>query len=68
MIIHLTFTKERLNFCILSLRKVKIGQIVLKKRLRMWKFYTNDNNDDDRQQIDFDLAWGSGELKILTRW
>ena len=34
----------------------------------MWKFYKNDNNDDDRQQIDFDWALGSGELKILTHW
>ena len=45
---------------------VEIGQVVLEKKMKMWKVYDNDNiNDDendDGQRTKF--AFGSGELKI----
>ena len=54
MIIHLTFSQERLNFCIPSLRKVKIWPDCSKEEIKNVKKLQKDNNDDDRQQIDFD--------------
>ena len=48
------------------LNLIQIGQVVLEKKMKMWKVYDNDNiNDDendDGQRTKF--AFGSGELKI----
>ena len=36
---------------------VEIGPVVLEKKMKMWKFYDNDNdaNDDDGQGTNLDL-------------
>ena len=47
---------------------IQIGQVVLEKKMKMWKVYDNDNdniNDDEKndgQRTKF--AFGSGELKL----
>ena len=41
-------------------RSIKIGSVVLEKKMKMWKVYDdndnddNDNNDDDGQRTSFD--------------
>ena len=53
---------------------VKIGPVVLEKKMKMWKVYDNNNNNDDdndRQRTEdkfwlekLTWAFGSGELKM----
>ena len=37
----------------------EIGPVVLEKKMKMWKVYDDNNDDNDGQQLTF----GSGELK-----
>ena len=46
-------------------RWVEIGPVVLEKKMKMWKVYDNDDDNDDGQQTKLTWAFGSGELKSI---
>lgn len=41
---------------------IEIGQVVLKKSMKMWKVFDDICNGDDRQKI------GKAHIKLLIRW
>mgnify|MGYP003683272863 CR=1 FL=1 len=47
---------------------VEIGPVVLKKKMKMWKVYDNNDDNDDDGQWSEKLTWafGSGELKMTS--
>ena len=49
---------------------VEIGPVVLEKKMKMWKVYDNNDNDDDGQRINFDqkslrLMWAKKYFHCL---
>ena len=67
----LSLLDPRIQYFVPSL--VEIGQVVLEKKLKLWKVYDHANvNNNDGQQTNFDqknLTWafGSCELKCIPK-